>query len=134
MPISIVILYALVISVFIVDQLSSLVDAHWQIVEFSFRDPWHVGITIFWGVVIVWILSCIKRKQPSTPKTFLYLVFVCVAFLILEILDATHPTSVVIYSFQALEILIWFVCYTMCLYSNTLKSWFSPAADTNQSA
>ena len=132
MPISIIILYALVIGAFIADQLSSLMDAHWQIAEFSFRDPWHIGITIFWGVVIIWILSCIKRKQPSTPKTFLYLGFVCIAFLIFEVLDSTQPASAVVFSFQAIEVLIWFICYAISNYNKTLKAWFTPTDHTDR--
>ena len=134
MPISIIILYALVIGAFIADQLSPLMDAHWQTAEFSFRNPWHIGITIFWGVVIIWILSCIKRKQPSTPKTFLYVGIVGIAFLIFEVLDSTQPASAVVFSFQAIEVLIWFICYSMSNYNKTLKAWFTPTDHTDRLA
>ncbi len=131
MPISIILLYALVISAFIADQLSSFMDAHWKIAEFSFRDPWHVGITIFWGAVIIWVMYCIRRKDPSTPQAFLCLGLVTLAFLIFEVLDVEQAASVVVYSFQTLEVLIWFGCYAMCLYSKVLKSWFLPADHTD---
>lgn len=48
MPIPVIVLYILVLSSFTADQLSAFMDAHWQIAEFSFSDPWHVGMTIFW--------------------------------------------------------------------------------------
>lgn len=131
MPISIIILYALVIGAFIADQLSSLMDTHWQIAELSFRDPWHIGITIFWGSVIIWILSGIRRKQPSTPRTFLYIGFVCIAFLIFEVFDSLPPATAIVFSFQTLEVLIWFICYAMCTYNKTLKVWFSPINHTD---
>jgi hypothetical protein len=126
MPVSIITLYALVISSFIADQLSSFMDAHWQIAEFSFRDPWHIGMTIFWGAMIILILFCIKRKQPYTPKIFLYLGFVCIAFLIFEALDPTQPASAVFFSFQAIESVSWYICFAMCSYNSTLKAWFAP--------
>ena len=134
MPISIITLYALVISAFIADQLSSLVDAHWQIAEFSYRDPWHIGITIFWGAVIIWILSCIKRKQPSTPKTFLYLGIISAVFLLFEISVSTVSVSSIMSSFQALEGSIWLICYAMCKYNKTLVEWFSPTGEVNRLA
>lgn len=117
MPFSIIILYALVISSFIADQLSSFIDPHWQMAELSFRDPWHIGMTIFWGAIIIWILLCIKRKLPSIPKIFLYLGFVAIAFLLFEVLDPTQPASAVFFSFQAAECLIWIICYAMCNYN-----------------
>jgi hypothetical protein len=131
MPASIIILYALVIGAFVADQLSSFMDAHWQIAEFSISDPWYIGMTIFWGLIVTLILFCIKCKHPSTPKAFLYLGFVCIVFLILVVLDSTQPVSDVFFSYQALEVLIWFICYAMSKYNKVLKAWFAPTDPTD---
>lgn len=127
MPLPIILLCALVISSFIADQLSSFMDAHWQIAEFSFEDPWHIGMTIFWGSMILLILFCIKRKKPYTPKMFLYLGIACLAFLIFEVLDTELPASVVFFSYQATECFIWFICYALCCRNKTVKAWFAPS-------
>ena len=115
----------LVVGAFIADQLSSLVDAHWQVAAFSYRVPWHIGITIFWGAVVVWILHCVWRKDPSTPKTLLYVGWIALIFLVFEVSDPGQSDLAVLVSFQTLEALIWFVCYTMCRSNKTLLAWFA---------
>jgi len=134
MPIPIIILYLLVVCSFLVDQLSAFYDSHWAIAEFSFRDPWHIGITAFWGIVIIYILKGIKNKDRSIPKTFLYVGIVSAVFMVSEISDDDQQGLAVLSSFQALEVIIWFVCYGMCLSCRAIKAWFSPDINKDHAA
>jgi len=121
-PIAIKLLLLLVISTFIVDQLSSMFDSHWAMAELTFDDPIYLGLTFLWFAVISFVCWHIIERKKHIPSTIKIIFIIVLIFFIFGVFEADFDLSIFV-SFQFLELLLWLTAYL--LSNNKLTSeWF----------
>jgi hypothetical protein len=101
--------------------LSSLYDPHWQVAEFSLSDPIYLALSLLWLGVIIWIIYDIIKKNPSVPKTITWISAVCLILILMEYIEYS---TIVLVSFQSLELIIWALLILICRTESS-KKWYS---------
>ena len=121
-PIAIKLLLLLVISTFIVDQLSSMFDSHWAMAELTFDDPIYLGLTALWFAVICFVSCHIIERKKHIPSTIKIIFIIVLIFFIFGVFEANFDLSIFI-SFQFLELLLWLTAYLLSNHKLT-SEWF----------
>ena len=121
-PIAIKLLLLLVISTFIVDQLSSMFDSHWAMAELTFDDPIYLGLTVLWFAVICFVSWHIIERKKHIPSTIKIIFIIVLIFFIFGVFEANFDLSIFI-SFQFLELLLWLTAYLLSNHKLT-SEWF----------
>jgi len=119
-PFSIISLIAIIVSTFVVDQLSSFYDEHWEIAEFTFDDPTYLGMSTLWLAVVLWISFDTLKGKKHIPTTLKIITAIFAVFFIFELIVNDITLSLLL-SFQALEIALWITAFILSI---NYKTWF----------